>query len=125
MAKKKLPEAKVVPETAELLEGVRCLVPSDPEGETLFPLLMSLLLPRYDTEGRLTRESGRLSITARGNAWFVRIDCPTEGYAADVHIASLSSALTDVEEALRTKRVVWIVDFAAQKRARQRLNAKV
>lgn len=125
MAKKKTPETKVIPDSAELLAGVRCLVPADPEGEMLFPLVLQLLLPRYDAEGRLTRESGRLSVTARGNAWFVRIDCPTEGYAADVHITSLSTLVNEVEATLADKRVVWITDYAAQKRARQRLAGKL
>jgi len=125
MAKRKTTERVVQPSHAELLKGVRCLVPQDPEAEMLYPLLCSLLLPRYDAEGHLTRESGRLALHARGNAWFARIDCPTEGYAADIHVVSLSTLLQEVEAALGSGRVVWITDYAAQKKARQRLAGKV
>lgn len=116
---------KLVAETADALRNVRVSGPEDPEAGMMLPVLLDLLMPRYDAEGHLTRESGRMSLTARGSSWVVRIDCPTEGYAADIAVPSLVDFVTAVESAVASGKIAWQHDFAAQKKARQRLKERL
>jgi hypothetical protein len=109
----------------ELLRSVRVTGPADPEAEMALPHTLQLLLPLYDGEGKLQREGGRLSITARGSSWVVRIDCPSEGYACDLAVPTLVAFLDAVERRLGSGDVSWQHDFAAQKKARQRLKERL
>lgn len=121
MAKKKSKDAAPVPEFAPIFKSLSALVPEDEEAEKRWPYLMSVLLPRYDDAGRLTRESGRLTITCKGTSFCVGIAAPTEGYTGAVMVHSLDAWMDTVEAAIAGNAVVWVTDFQQEKRARQRL----
>jgi hypothetical protein len=119
MAKSKKDKAEAPP-LPQALARVVISPPADPEAEMLCSHLMQIMTPIYSSAGEEVRQGARLSIIARGQCWCVRIDCPTEGYAADVVVRSLTTIAQDIEAAFVANAVNWMPDFQAQKRARQK-----
>jgi hypothetical protein len=125
MAAKKKGEKELKPDIAELFKSLSKPVPSDEEARQKWPTLMDCLLPRYDAQGKMTREAGRLTIKAQGTAWLVSLACPTEEYATSIVVQELGQTFETFEAALAGNGVNWIPDYESVKKARQRLKDAV
>jgi hypothetical protein len=108
-------------ERAKVLEGVKSLVPSDIEGAANYPLLVDLLMPRYE-DSALTRAPATLRLKAVGTCWQVAIECPTEGVQCVVGLLTVHNLLEQLELTLGSGQVNWSETWEIQKRARQAMN---
>jgi hypothetical protein len=109
--------SKPAPERANCLNGLTALVPQDAEGQTRYPVILDLLLPRW-RGNTMTRQAGRLSIRVEGAGFRVTLDCPTEGLLTHIHVASLADLLKTVEDHVSKGRANWQPNYETQKRGR-------
>lgn len=108
-----------------ILIGKVGIPPHDEDAVKEWPVLMELLLPRYDLKGRMTRESGSLSVRCEGSLFRVTITCPTEDAQASMDTDGLIDLLTRIEQWLLTGRANWAPTWKTRERARQRLKDSI
>lgn len=118
-------EERVVPEVADVLKGKVQLVPHDEDASSEYPVLMSVLLPRYRGDGKLTREPGVLSVRIDGAVFRITVVCPTEGLQATVETPRIMEILTTIELAVSSPACVWVPTWDSKKRARRGLDTSV
>lgn len=121
MSMKETVRAEPVP----ILIGKVGIPPQDDEATKEWPILMELLLPKYDHKGRMTRESGTLSVRCEGSLFRITITCPTEDAQASMDYHQLVDILTTVERWLLTGKANWAPTWKTRERARQRLKDSI
>lgn len=114
MAKRK----EVKPERARVLKDLQVLVPQDDEAASQYPLLIDLLLPRYEGE-QCTRQGATVRIKANGTCWMVSIECPSEGMQTALGLSTLHDFCAQVERQLGGSQLNWAETWQVQKKRRQ------
>lgn len=112
---------KLIPEFAPILLGKLGISPHDDDADRLWPNLMQLLLPKYDSSHRLTREAGVLTLRVDGSLFRVSVVCPSEAVQTAVAMHSVVDLLSQVERYLSSDMLDWTPTFDKKKRAGQAL----
>jgi len=86
----------------------------DSSGRQAFPVLSECLTPVY-VDKKLVRQAGKLTISAEGAHWRVRLDCPTEVLTTTMAATSLVDILEALEGQLASGRAVWSPGWSRNK----------
>lgn len=114
-------KSDLIPQFNQSLLGKLGLSPHDDEAAQQWPLLIEMLLPKYDDKGRLTREAGILSIKVDGPVFRVSMICPSEEGQTVMTLSSIVGLLDQLEVILNDPRTVWTKTFDSKKRTGQAL----
>lgn len=112
---------KLIPEFAPLLLGKVGLSPHDAIAEKELPTLMELLMPRFRSDKRMTREAGSLLVKVQGSLFTVTLTCPTEGVETTMVTSSVMGLLDQLELHTSDPGVAWTPTYAAKKKSRRGL----
>jgi hypothetical protein len=96
----------------------------DEEGQMILPVLWECLVPQFEG-ATVTRPAGKLSITVEGAYWRVQLDLPYERLTCRMFVASLSTALGDLNAYLGSGKAVFAPMFERNKKPLPRLDAPV
>ncbi len=112
-------------EPSPILIGKVGVPPHDEEAVKEWPTLMELILPKFDHKGRMTRESGTLSVRCEGSLFRITITCPTEDAQTTFDYHQLVDFLTTVEQWLISGKANWSPTWKTREKARQRLKDSI
>jgi hypothetical protein len=96
----------------------------DEEGQLTIPVLWECLVPQFEGS-TVTRPAGKLSITVEGAYWRVQLDLPYERLTCRMFVASLATALGDMNAYLGSGKAVFSPMYERNKKPLPRLDAPV
>lgn len=79
-----------------------------------WPTLCDVMFPRHKDDA-ITWQAGSLSIRIEGGYYAVTLVCPSEGKQVSIVVASLTTALDDLEAILRSGQAHWRLTYSAKK----------
>jgi len=112
MAKSKKPLVM----TAKFLRDAVGARLDDAGGLEMYPILMECLMPCFEA-GKLIRSPGRITLTAEGAHWRVKLDCPTEILSTTMAAGTLVDILGALELYLSSGAAVWSPGWKKSKNA--------
>lgn len=110
-------DEKIVPEYNPILLGKVGLSPHDDHAYKAYPTLLSMFMPKYDSQKRLTREPGAITVRVDGSIYRVTLVCPTDGCQTVLETDTLIELLEQLELHVTSKRAVWVPTFDSKKRS--------
>lgn len=116
-------EEKIEPSYHPMLVGKKALAPHDDQSAKQWPVLMSLLMPKFNDKGKYTREPGVLSVRIDGSVFRISVVCPTDGVQTVLELTSLFDLFTQIEQHVSRSSTVWVPTYDAKKRAGQKLKS--